>query len=240
VSNKLKDQAQQLIYDAFEAKGGERYRLAKKALELNPNLVDAYNILAENADSIEDAIQLYEKGMWIGQKKFGKAFFKENRGHFWGLLETRPFMRAKANYAAALCHLGKMKECINQYEELLELNPNDNQGVRYSLFIAYVENGHFANAHALLQKYEEGNVHFLYNNLLLELLEHGYTAKAGKLLKQAKSLNKFVIPDLNGKKRLPDVIPDYYGFGDENEAIIYASEHLHLWREIKSIREWLK
>ena len=32
---------------------------------------------------------------------------------------------------------------------------------------------------------------------------------------------------------MPTVIPDYYGFGDENEAIVYADAHLHLWREIR-------
>ncbi|MCQ6278711.1 YecA family protein [Bacillus sp. EB600] len=240
VSNKLQDQAQQLIYDAFEAEGSERFRLAEKALELNPNLVDAYNILAENADSLEEAVQMYEKGMWIGNKELGKNFFKENKGHFWGLLETRPFMRAKGNYAEALYQLGKIKEAIVQYEELLELNPNDNQGVRYFLFIAYVDKGDLTKAHKLLGQYEEGTAQALYNRLLLELLEHGYTAKAGKLLKNAKESNKFVIQYLTGKKRLPKVIPDYYGFGDENEAIIYAEAHMHLWKKIDGIKDWLK
>jgi tetratricopeptide (TPR) repeat protein len=237
---KRKDEAQELIYDAFEATGNERYRLAEKALKLNPNLVDAYNILAENANSIEEAVQMYEKAMWIGQKELGKAFFKENKGHFWLIFETRPFMRAKANFAEALMQLGKMKEAIHQFEEMLELNPNDNQGVRFSLFIAYVEIGDFTKAEQLLQKYEEDTVHFHFNRLLLEVLEHGFTAKAKTLLKAAKESNKLVISYLNGKKRLPNVIPDYYEFGDENEAIVYVDGHLHLWKKIDGIREWLK
>jgi tetratricopeptide (TPR) repeat protein len=229
-----------MLYDAFEAEGNERYRLAKKALDLNPNLVDAYNILAEDEDYIENAIKLFEKGMWIGQKSLGKAFFKENKGHFWGLFETRPYMRAKFNYAAALSELGKINEAIEQFEELLELNPNDNQGVRYSLFIAYVEKGDFKKAGQLLRIYEEASAQYAYNKLLLEILEHGFSAKAKTLLHAAKVINKFVIPYLKEKKRLPTAVPDYYGFGDENEAIVYADAHLHLWRKIKGIGDWLK
>jgi tetratricopeptide (TPR) repeat protein len=237
---KLKDDAQSLLYDAFEADGPERYRLAEKALQQNPNLVDAYNILAENADSLEEAIQMYEKGMWIGQKELGKAFFKENKGHFWLIFETRPFMRAKYNYAMALLELGKPNEAMAQFEELLELNPNDSQGVRYSIFIAYVERGDLQKADRLLKQYEEDSAQFHYNTLLLEILKNGFSAKAKTLLKTAKENNKFVIPYLNERKRLPREIPDNYGFGDEDEAIVYADAHLHLWRMIKGLKDWLK
>lgn len=239
-SGKLKDDAQSLLYDAFEAEPPERYRLAEKALKQNPNLVDAYNILAEDADSLEEAIQMYEKGMWIGQKELGKAFFKENKGHFWLIFETRPFMRAKYNYAMALLELGKPNEAMAQFEELLELNPNDSQAVRYSLFIAYVERGDLQKAGKLLEQYEEDSAQFHYNTLLLELLKNGFSAKAKALLKTAKENNKFVIPYLKERKRLPRAIPDNYGFGDEDEAIVYADAHLHLWRMIEGLRDWLK
>lgn len=239
-SGMLKDDAQSLLYDAFEAEPPKRYRLAEKALKQNPNLVDAYNILAEDADSLEEAIQMYEKGMWIGQKELGKAFFKENKGHFWLIFETRPYMRAKYNYAMALLELGKTNKAMAQFEELLELNPNDSQGVRYSLFISYVEKGELQKADKLLKQYEEDSAQFHFNTLLLEILKNGFSKKATTLLKTAKQNNKFVIPYLKEGKHLPKAIPDYYGFGDEDEAIVYADAHLHLWSRIEGLRDWLK
>ncbi|MCM2536059.1 SEC-C metal-binding domain-containing protein [Neobacillus pocheonensis] len=234
-----KERAMELVYDAFEEEGKQRYKLAKEALELNPNCADAYVILAEGVASLEEALGLYEKGMKAGEKELGKAFFKENKGHFWGLIETRPFMRAKLHYAEALYQLGKINEAAKQYEEILELNPNDNQGARYSLFIAYLDKGNLRNAHKLLEQYEEGTAQGLYNKLLLELLEHGFTTKATELLKEAKNQNKHVMAFLTGKKRLPKLAPDYYGFGDENEAIIYADMHLQLWEKMMGLQEWL-
>jgi tetratricopeptide (TPR) repeat protein len=235
-----KERAQDLIYDAFEAVGNQRYKLAEQALKLDPNCVDAYTILAENAQSIDDASRLYKKGMLIGEKQLGKSFFKRNKGHFWGLIETRPYMRAKLHYAEILRHLGEIKEATKHFEELLELNPNDNQGARFFLFTAFVEQGDLKAAHGLLQQYEEGTAQNAYNLLLLELLESGFTKIAEKLLKAAKTLNKHVIPFLIEKKRLPGHQPEYYGLGDENEAIIYASEHLHLWKEIEGFQDWIK
>ncbi|MEH7095054.1 SEC-C metal-binding domain-containing protein [Neobacillus vireti] len=240
VSKRDEERARNLIYDALQSDGTQRYKFAEEALKLNPNCVDAYVILAEKTKSLEEAILLFEKGIQAGEQDLGKDFFKENKGYFWGLVETRPFMRAKLHYAEALSLLGKIGEAARQYEELLELNPMDNQGVRYSLFVAYMDLGDLAKAQAILEQYEEPTAQFFYNRLLLELSEHGFSAKAGMLLKGAKKENKYVIPYLIGKKRLPAYPPDYFGFGDENEAIVYADMHLHLWRKIDGLGEWLK
>jgi tetratricopeptide (TPR) repeat protein len=240
VSKRDEERARNLIYDSLQSEGENRYKLAENALALNPNCVDAYVILAEKTKSLEDAILMYEKGIQAGERELGKEFFKENKGFFWGLTETRPFMRAKQHYAEALSLLGNVKDAIVQYEELLELNPMDNQGVRYSLFVAYVDAGEYKKASNLLQQYDEASAHGAYNKLLLELSEKGFTKKAQLLAKAAKKENKYVIPYLVGKKRLPAYPPDYYGFGDENEAIVYADMHLHLWKKIEGLGEWLK
>ena len=193
VSKRDEERARNLIYDAYQSDGQQRYKLAEEAITLNPNCSDAYVILAEKTKSLEEAILLYEKGIQAGERELGKAFFKENKGHFWGLIETRPFMRAKLHYAEALSLFGKINEAILQYEELLELNPMDNQGVRYSLFVAYLDAGDNKKASNLLYQYEEESAQTSYNKLLLEIQERGFTAKAAKLLKEAKKENKYVI-----------------------------------------------
>ena len=61
-------------------------------------------------------------------------------------------MRALMGLAQTLVELGRVNEALAQFRELLRLNPNDNQGVRYPLLselvraqredeaVAYVEN----------------------------------------------------------------------------------------------------
>ncbi|MEH7179446.1 SEC-C metal-binding domain-containing protein [Neobacillus vireti] len=235
-----KGRAQQLVYDAMEARGHQRSDLARQALKLDPKCVDAYVILAEAADSDEEAMIYAKKGMEIGEKELGKAFFKENKGHFWGLLETRPYMRAKASYANAVHQLGQTMVAIREYEQLLELNPNDNQGIRYILFGAYLEEGLLESAERLLKQYEESTAHGLYNKLLLELYKNGFSANAAKLLKEAKKVNPHVIPFLSGKKKIPMFLPSGYQLGDESEAIMYVDDHFQLWKKIEGLQKWLK
>jgi SEC-C motif len=235
-----KERAQQLVYDAMEVTGQHRDKLAQEALTLDPKCVDAYVILAENADTDEEAMMLSKKGMEIGEKELGKAYFKANKGHFWGLLETRPYMRAKAVYADAVHQLGYTMVTIRQYEQLLELNPNDNQGIRYKLFGAYLEEGKFEAGEVLLKEYEETTANGLYNKLLLELYKNGFSANAAKLLKEAKKVNPHVIPFLSGKKSIPMSLPQGYRLGDESEAIIYADDHFQLWKKIEGLQKWLK
>ncbi|MDQ0219777.1 hypothetical protein ELQ35_20670 [Peribacillus cavernae] len=235
-----KEKAQELLFDAYEASGSKRLQLAKKALKLYPNSPDAYNILAEYEMNPKERQNLYLKGMEAGEKELGQSFFSENKGHFWGIVSTRAYMRAKFSYGLLLHEKGKREEAIAQYEELLELNPMDNQGVRYELFIAHVEKGLFQKAESLLKQFnEEITANGAFNKLLIEYLQNGTSQKAKKLLKKAKGENPYVLDYLTGKKKLPGNTPATYGLGDESEAIIYADQHLHLWREHVELIEWL-
>ncbi|WP_209124165.1 lipopolysaccharide assembly protein LapB [Alkalihalobacillus sp. BA299] len=149
-----KEQAQDLLYEAFEATGMKRKKLAEKALTLYPNSPDANNILAEFE---EDPEELLVMGMRAGEQELGKKYFKENKGYFWGLIETRPYMRVKFNYASFLQDVGREEGAIFHYKELIELNPSDNQGVRFELFVAYVEEEMLEEAKGLLEEYNESH-----------------------------------------------------------------------------------
>jgi tetratricopeptide (TPR) repeat protein len=125
------DQAQDLMYQAFKvADAHERVNLAKKALEISGDCADAYVVLAENAPSLDAAFEYYQKGVAAGERALGPLVFQEQAGHFWGLLETRPYMRAREGLAHVLWLMARQEEAVSHLEELLRLNPNDNQGVR--------------------------------------------------------------------------------------------------------------
>lgn len=236
-----KEKAQDLIYDAYDSTGKKRIELAKKALKLYPNIPDAYNILAELELNPLKEEQLLLKAIEVGEKELGKDFIKENKGYFWGIVSTRPYMRAKFNYADFLHENERFEEAIRQYEDLLELNPNDNQGARYELFIVYVESGLFKKAEALLKKYNETTTaNGAYNLVLIELLQNGVTNKAKQLLKKAKQQNPYVLDYLLGKKDIPMYLPSHYQLGSESEAIIYADNHWTLWAGNPKLLDFLK
>lgn len=44
----------------------------------------------------------------------GEAFFRENKAHFWGLLETRFYMRARQELADAIRDVGLLQDVRGQ------------------------------------------------------------------------------------------------------------------------------
>src|SRR3546814_10479040 len=122
-----------MMYDAWEASGAERVALARAALDISPLCADAYVLLAEEeAGSQQDALALYRQGVEAGERALGDEF-EGLSGHFWGFLQTRPYMRARAGLAITLWRLGDQQAAIAHYRAMLILNPNDNQGIRYLL-----------------------------------------------------------------------------------------------------------
>ena len=148
----------------------KRIKLAEEALEIYPNLADAYLILAdEKAKTLEQALEFLEKAVAVGREDLGEEFIRENTGHFWGLTETRPFMRAKANLAETLWELGRRDEAITRYEECLRLNPNDNQGLRDTIASLYLELGRLPELEALFKSYKgDGGACWAYSKALYE------------------------------------------------------------------------
>ncbi len=86
------DEAQELICQAWESDDPiERIELAELALKKSEDCVGASVLLAEeSADSLLQALTHYQKGVEAGERALGKRTFEQDKGHFWGLLETRP------------------------------------------------------------------------------------------------------------------------------------------------------
>ncbi|MBW1723463.1 MAG: tetratricopeptide repeat protein [Deltaproteobacteria bacterium] len=236
------DEAQDIIYAAWEAPTRQRaVALARKALEVSPDCADAYNLLAEEtAESLEEALDLYRKGVEAGERALGKKTFKEDVGHFWGLLETRPYMRARAGLAQCLWEAGQREEAVEHYWDMLRLNPNDNQGIRYLLMPCLIELGRDEDAEKLFKQYkEDGMAVWVYSRALLDFRKHGDSPAADRSLKEALEENPLVPHYLLGRKKIPRVLPDYHGFGDENEAVLYARGNRAAWKATPGALEWL-
>jgi tetratricopeptide (TPR) repeat protein len=140
--------AQQVMYDAWDQTDSRaRTALAHKALTISPLCADAYVLLAEEeAKSVDEALEYYRKGVEVAEQALGTKRFKEYAGHFWGFLETRPYMRARAGLAAILYKRGEIDAAISHYQDMLTLNPNDNQGIRYVLAQCLMRKGDTASS----------------------------------------------------------------------------------------------
>jgi len=240
------DDAQGIAFEAWSASSQQkRITLAKKALRISPYCTDAYNILAESSQKLEECIALYAQGVDVAKKAFGKRFFKEYEGVFWGMMETRPFMRAMEGLADCLWEAGERSKAIATYQEMLRLNPNDNQGVRYLLINWLIAESEFEAAEKLLSDYRNDCALMLFSAALL-YFKQARKVKARNALKKAMESNPHM-PEylLNpNKKYIPESKAEKmfggYQLGHPSEAEEYRSLAGDTWRETPGALEWLR
>jgi len=218
----LQEEAQELAYRAMEAPTRARaLTLAQQALAKDPDCVDALvTLAAASARSVEDLIAGLEKAVSAGEGSLGGKYFEENKGHFWGILETRPYMRARQQLADLLLDVGRVTEAIHHFEALLALNPNDNQGVRDILLGCYLAGDDLDGTRRLLREYNEDDSAVFNWGRTLEGVLSGDFKGAERSLEHARNHNRFVELYLTGKKKLSRAMPDSYSFGSEEEALI--------------------
>ncbi|HEX5181875.1 MAG TPA: DUF6429 family protein [Allosphingosinicella sp.] len=234
------DRAQEIAFDAMEAEDrATRIALARKALAVSPLCSDGHLILALEEEDPEQALALCRRAVEAGAEALGKAVFEEDAGHFWGLIETRPYMRARCQLAMLLWDAGEQDEAIGHYRDMLRLNPNDNQGIRYLLVDALLAAGRDAEAGGLLNDYgKEGSAAWTWSAALLAYRRHGKGAESLKALQIALKSNRHVPDYLLGRVRRPEMLPEFIGMGDRNEAVAYVERADAAWGT-KGAKDWL-
>ena len=64
-------------------------------------------------------------------------------------------MRAREGLAKCLFLLGKHDAAIEHFRDMLRLNPNDNQGIRYKLLNCFLEKRDIEAAEELLRQFKD-------------------------------------------------------------------------------------
>jgi tetratricopeptide (TPR) repeat protein len=195
-------------------------------------------ILGEAAGSLDEAIRCFTEGVRAGERALGAQLFEEEVGRFWGVVETRPYMRARFALAQALHQAGRTAEAVQHGLELLRLNPDDNQGVRYALVHWLLEERRLSEAEALLGRYEEDSAGWLYARALLKFMQEGDSPAARRAVAEAVFNNPHVVLVL-GEDLAHTEVPEGFTPGGRDEALVYWSEAMYAWFSVDGAVEWL-
>ncbi len=240
-----RERAQELAWQAMDQMSVDQAKaaaLCRQSIEIYPDCVDALHMLAEiESRWVCDFVASIRKAIEAGRRDLGEKYFRECKGLFWGLTETRPFMRAMGALAETLAgNEYHQDEAIAVQQEMLDLNPNDNQGIRYGLLGSYLARKRYDKAQDLLDRYPgEYSAFFLWGKVLL-LFATMDEAGAAKTLKKARKANSHVERHFFPRKRCPNVHIEYYSPGDDMEAIACA-QVLHVaWKAHSAARKWLQ
>ncbi len=140
-------------------------------------------------------------------------FAKENIGCFYGIFETRPYIRglyendntgARYFLMAIYAYLEEEKEILELYKKYLE----ENFGMLYSLFVLYYKLGNEKKANAYLKRANKAN----------------------------PSLIKFFKGTLTDKDKAHH---DYYQIGTASEIMMYYTNYVFLTDTIPTIEYYI-
>ena len=214
---------------------------AGKGMEGGSDSTEAYLLRAELAGSRQEALKLYQQGVAAGERVLGAEVFQREAGRFWGILETRPYMRAREGLANVLWTVGRRDEAVGHLQDMLRLNPRDNQGVRHVLagYLLFLDRDDDL-ARLLGQYPEEDSAPWAYARALLSFRREGDTIASRQLLKKAKKTNKHISALLLDRQRPPVELPDYYTPGDKNEAVIFIARYLVGWKSTAGAIAWVR
>ena len=120
---------------------------------------------------------------------------------------------------------------MRHLQDMLRLNPGDNQGVRYTLagFLLFLDRDD--DLDRLLQQYaDEGSAAWAYTKALLAFRQHGDNPEARQLLKAGPEIEQ-ARPGLSpGQEVSAAEQPGYYSPGDESEALNYIGSFMAGWK----------
>ncbi len=235
--------AEALYADALDADSDENeYWLLVDAIRADPGSAEVLLALKEHFDlSLEEDLDATRGIVALAERRLGKKGFKDYAGQFWGFLETRPYMRARGDLASLLVEADRLDEAAAEWEALLALNPNDNQGFRYLLLPFSLERARLDKAAALFDAYpgeDKQSIVFCWCRVLERLLR-GDEAGAAGVLAAARKQNGFVEAYILGHRQLSTNVPERYAPGSREEADAYAPELLSAWSAHPDALKWL-
>lgn len=227
--------ADDIINDAWDAETPDkRVKLARKALAIDLDVIDAYNILGIYAESLAERIALFREGTLIGERLF-QPVLNDSEMSWWSFMGTRPWMRAQHNLGLALIEARDHAQAITVFKSLLSLNPNDNQGIRMLILKLMAEAGDYGGCKVLFADYEDdGSIEFPATRLLVEIATKR-KMRFPDLMADIEHSNQYLLPLLakaakDGKWPKPPK-PDMIAWGSRQAAALYLREFKTAWQK---------
>jgi tetratricopeptide (TPR) repeat protein len=236
----VREQAEELLDQAVDGPiHGEA--LVRQALEVDPNCYEAWRMLAQIAETADEALRRYDEAIAAARRELGEHPFRDDVGHFWGIWATRPYMEALCDKAVCLLNLGRLSEAAVEFREMLRLNPNDNQGMRELLAKCYLELRQHDELQELFARYpDDGLMGMVVSEALLAFRLEGPSERANRRLAIALRRNRHVKAYLLGDKTPPPNLPGMVLVGGEEEAASCALSLQKSWQDTPGALEWLR
>lgn len=229
--NTILDDAYELLEKAENTKSKtQAIKYAKEAYKMCPACFDAILFQANLEENPIKKMKLLDEGLKYEKERLEKEkyFTKDQIGCFYGIFETRPYIRGLYTKAYLLIVNGKIKQAESICKEILRLNEHDNTGARYLLMAIHAYFEEEKEALKLYKKYPEENLEMLFP-LFTIYYKKGDDNRAKGYLNKINKANPHFIKLFKGTlKQTKEVPTGYYAKGDSSEVMMYFNTYFFL------------
>lgn len=235
------------VYDYLEMASKARSKKEKqqyleKAQELDPKNIDVRRELLFNK-KLTPGEELKELAKLVDQTtqelEQDGYFTKEYIGEFYGVFETRPYIRLRKTYFDTLYYAGMLRPAIREGKEILRLNESDNLGVRFQLILIYAFLGEEAALKKLLSKYKIDGIYEQLSNAVLYYAKSELDGAAEhireiyKIVPDAKAFFKDMLYYITSEDQI-----EYYQKDDISELIMAGQENVRVFLVLPDFSSW--
>lgn len=192
-------------------------------------------------DDSKEAEQLVEEMIASYEATVGAEFIEQNRGHFWLIDDTRPYMMLKYRQARLKFTHTDLAGAISEFQDLLSLNPSDNQNVRSVLANLLILAADWPSLSLLLEEYnEDEGLAMEASRALMLFADEGDSQAARVAKKRMHNANKHAVKYLTGQTKSKG-LPEMYSPGHCSEAEVYLYDYgKEAWRSVDGALFWLR
>ena len=246
--SRLDERVTDMFYDALDDLDAGEVRQAETSLRLlldgYPEFIDAHHHLAVILDETrrhKEARQRWEMALRIGRNAFPKTFKHGRHRLPWGVLENRPFLRVCQSWAIKMLEEKRIPDALAMCEDMLSMNPNDNQGMRAVAIDCYFRLRQPTNVLGLCKHYPDDAMEEVLYGLPLALFQLGREEEAHSALRTAVELLPNVSKELLKKTHRPpkNLNQEFVTQGGADQAYFYWKYNGGHWANTKGALQLL-
>lgn len=238
------------IFDRFyeaqeiEDAGSASFNL-ETILEDDPEFIDAYSSLGWmelDLFNYGNAFSFFMEGYSVGTAVIPKNY----RGRIeWAHTENRPFLRVMQGVGVTYLNIEEWDRAIKVFADMLNYNPNDNQGVRALLMQCYIAQGKFKEILKLCDMFSDDTLPDILYGKVMACYRLEKQRDAEEALKAAIEFLPNIAKELLKKKHKQpkEYASDVVTVGGDDEAYDYWLRNGQYWTDpalLKFIEKGLK